>query len=207
MHWKCELLPACICTCLNSIKKIIGLLYQPLHVSPVPPSSPPSNSAEKPRASEICFSALFSFVVLQIGHRGGCALCWAFLGLLLWWGRSKRPAGMGRAARRKENACSRTPNQNWTKQVNHLQSPSHWWFKLCQIFKLHEMGSFCDPGLSQCSPAGLEACALASPAPYASCCHQERCLDSRHRFLELLEFHQVTSGDLGGWTSSAQHYL
>lgn len=122
MHWKCELLPACFCTCLNSIKKIIGLLYQPLRVSPMPASSTSSNSAEKPRASKICFSALFSFLVFQIGHRGGCALCWAFLELLLCWGRSEQPDGMGPAARRRENACSKAPNQNWSKQVNPLQS-------------------------------------------------------------------------------------
>lgn len=53
MHWRCELLPVCFCTCMNLIKKIIGLLYQPLHVSPRPPSSPPSNNADKPKASAI----------------------------------------------------------------------------------------------------------------------------------------------------------
>lgn len=88
MRWKHELLPVCFCTCMNLIKKIIGLLYQPLHVSPVPPSSPPSNNVDKPKAPGMCVF-LHRSLLPRFG-RGAEAPC------SLWSVRCAAPVGRKR---------------------------------------------------------------------------------------------------------------
>lgn len=82
MHWKCELLLTCFCTCMNLTEKIIGLLHQPLLVSPASPSS--NNMGKLQGIWNLWFSLLFSSLAFQIGYRGGCFLltirCGAMVG-------------------------------------------------------------------------------------------------------------------------------